>query len=73
MIQVDDLRHVPELLELGLELRVIEARSAVEQEQRSPLAHHRAVRHELRSLDVEEEPDIAHLHTHVGPSRCRSL
>jgi hypothetical protein len=73
VIQVDDLRHVPELLELGLELAVIEPGSAVQQQERRPLAHHGTVGYELRALDVEVEPDIAYLDTRVGPSRCPDL
>src|SRR5262245_59699363 len=73
VLEVDDLCHVSDLSEPGLELGVVKTRSPVQQEQGGLLPHRRAVRHELRPIDVEEEADIAYLDTHVCPSRCRDL
>jgi hypothetical protein len=65
VLEVDDLCHFSELSEPGLELGVVKTRSPVQQEQGGLLPHRRAVRHELRPIDVEEEADIAYLDTHV--------
>ena len=44
---------------------MVTARAAVEQQQRGDLAHRGAIRPKLRPLDVVEELNVAHLHTHA--------
>ena len=64
VVEVDELRRVGERRESGLVRRVIEAGTAVQQQQRRPLAHRGSVGDELRAVDVEEEPDVADLDVH---------
>ena len=67
-VQVDDLRHVREPREVGLEVGVVEAPGpAVQQHDGGPLAHLRAVGHEREALDVEPQSLPVHVNLHAAP------
>jgi hypothetical protein len=68
MIEVDDLRDIGQGGVGGLVDRMVEAGTAMKQEQGRPLAHGGAFGHKLRALDIEEQPDAVHGHVHVPVS-----
>ncbi len=55
MVEIHDLRGLREPREVGLEVRMVEARAAVQQDNRRHLAHLRAVGPQLRAFNVEEQ------------------
>ena len=64
-VQVDDLRTGGEPgPDLHFERVVVESRPRVEEHHGRPLPHPRALGHQLRSLDVEEEADVVDLNAH---------
>ena len=54
-IEVNDLCDIGQSGVSGLVKGMVEAGPAVQKEQRWPLAHHRALRHKLCALDIEEQ------------------
>ena len=70
MVEEDDLGDVGQRGERGLVDRVIQARAAVEQEERRLLPHHGAVGHEARAFHVEEEPHPVDDDAHLSRGSC---
>ena len=64
MVEIDDLRDLREPREVGLEVRMVEARPAMQQDHRRHLAHLRAVGPQLRAFDIEEQANIANIYSH---------
>ena len=65
MIEIDDLRYLGQPREVGLEVRMVEAGAAVQEDDRRHLAHHGAVGPQLRAFYVEEQSDVANIYAHV--------
>jgi hypothetical protein len=78
-VQVDDLSHLGEPREVGLEVGVVEAsRAAVQEDDGRPLAHRRPVGHERGTVDVEPQAlsidlDVHPLALAVPTPRCGAL
>ena len=64
MVEVHDLRSLREPREVGLEVRMVEARATVQQDYRRHLAHLRAVGPQLRAFNIEEQTNVANLYAH---------
>ena len=65
-IQVDHLGRLREPSEFGLEVGVVETPgTAMQQHDGGPLAHHGAVGHERRAVDVKPQACPAHLDVHA--------
>jgi hypothetical protein len=61
-VEIDELELVEQPAEMRLEVGVVvAARSAVDEDDRRPLAHMVAVRHERGPVDVEPQPSPVHL------------
>ena len=72
VIDIDELGDVDKLGVLRFEVRMIEARPPVQQQQRRALRHFGSVRYEFRPLHIDEQPDIANIHAHPEPFRLPS-
>ena len=64
MVEIDDLRSLREPREVGLEVRMVEARAAMQQDDRRHLAHLRAVGPQLRAFHIEEQSNVTNLYAH---------
>jgi hypothetical protein len=70
-IEIDDLRHLRESGEVGLEVGVVEASGpAVQQHDGRPVAHRRAFGHESGPLDVEPQAAPIDLDLHRSLPRA---
>ena len=70
MIEIDDLRYLGQPREVGLEVRMVEAGAAVQEDDGRHLAHHGAVGPQLRAFDVEEQSDVANIYAHARISNA---
>ena len=57
LVEVDDLAQVREAAEERAKARVVEARAAVDEEQRGLLPQHAAIGLKAQAFDVDEEAD----------------
>jgi hypothetical protein len=48
----------------GLVRGVIDPRATMNHDDRRPLAHRHSVRHKLRAIDIDEQPNIAYRDEH---------
>ena len=72
-VQIDDLCDGGEPSEVGLEVQMVEApRPAVQEDERAPLTHPRAVRNERRAVDVEPQARPVHVDPH-GPGSIANV
>ena len=64
MVEIYDLRDLRQSREVGLEVRMIEAGPAVQQNDGRHLTHRRAVGTQLRAFNIEEQASIANFYAH---------
>ncbi len=70
MVEIHDLRSLCEPRKVGLEVRMVEAGAAVQQDYRRHLAHLRAVGPQLRAFNIEEQTNVANFYAHARISNA---
>jgi hypothetical protein len=64
VVVVDELGHVGERRVEFLVERVVEAGTAVKEDDRRTLSHGRSVRNEFGPVDINKQPNVTNRHEH---------